>query len=198
MTFPRLATGFLLFGVLVAHAAGPTATEVIDRLKMQLIPGEGCWFTVTYKSPDRIAGPAAEHVVGPHFGYSAIYALETRKDFSALHRLVTDELWHFYGGSPVEMLLLFPDGHGEKIVIGPDVLAGQRPQFLVPRGVWQGSRPLGREPGVYSLVGTTMTPGFESSDYEQGYRDQLVAKYPSFAPLIGELTRIEFTRRSGG
>jgi predicted cupin superfamily sugar epimerase/mannose-6-phosphate isomerase-like protein (cupin superfamily) len=184
-------------GLASAAAADPTAQQVIGRLKMQLIPGEGCWFAVTYKSPDPIEGPAAAHADGPHFAYSAIYALETPRDFSALHRLVTDELWHFYGGTPVEMLLLYPDGHGETVVIGPDVLAGQRPQFLVPRGVWQGSRPLGSAPGAYSLFGTTMTPGFEYADYEPGYRDELAAAYPAFAGLISALTRPEFGHRAG-
>jgi predicted cupin superfamily sugar epimerase/mannose-6-phosphate isomerase-like protein (cupin superfamily) len=195
---PRpLARAFLALSLAATAAAAPTAQQVIDQLKMQLIPGEGCWFAVTYKSPDAIEGPAAAHAEGLHFGYSAIYALETPRDFSALHRLVTDELWHFYGGSPVEMLLLYPDGHGETVVVGPDVLAGQRPQFLVPRGVWQGSRPLQPTPGAYSLFGTTMTPGFESSDYEPGYRDELAAAYPAFAARIGELTRPEFVHRRG-
>jgi predicted cupin superfamily sugar epimerase/mannose-6-phosphate isomerase-like protein (cupin superfamily) len=184
-------------GTLSALAANPTAEQLIARLKLELIPGEGCWFAPTYRSPEAIEGPAASHVAGKHFGYSAIYALETRRDFSALHRLVTDELWHFYGGSPVEMLLLYPDGHGETVVIGADVLSGQRPQFLVPRGVWQGSRPLVDSPGSYSFFGTTLTPGFEYSDYEQGYREELQAAYPAFAGRIRELTRENNVRPAG-
>jgi hypothetical protein len=69
------------------------------------------------------------------------------------------------------------------------VLSGQQPQFLVPRGVWQGSRPLGGGEGAYSFFGTTLTPGFEYSDYEQGYRNELQARYPAFASRIAELTR---------
>jgi predicted cupin superfamily sugar epimerase/mannose-6-phosphate isomerase-like protein (cupin superfamily) len=188
--FHRLVwLAFLLAGADRAGAA--TAEDLIKGLHMQLIPGEGCWFAATYKSDEPIAGPAASHVNGPHMGYSAIYALETPKDFSALHRLVTDEMWHFYGGSAVEMLLLYPDGHGETVVIGPDVLAGQHPQFLVPRGVWQGSRPL----GPYALFGTTLTPGFEYSDYTQGYREELQRAYPAFAAQIARLTRPDFVHR---
>jgi predicted cupin superfamily sugar epimerase/mannose-6-phosphate isomerase-like protein (cupin superfamily) len=176
-------------GMAGLRASEPTARQIIDNLKMQLIPGEGAWFAATYKSAESIDGPAVSHVTGIHSAYSAIYALETRINFSAMHRLATDEMWHFYRGVPIEMLLLYPDGHGETVVIGPDLLSGQRPQFLVPRGVWQGSHPLGSTGDVYSFFGTTLTPGFEYSDYEQGYRSELQAKYPAFADKIGELTR---------
>jgi len=195
MNLRSLASALLVLGVPCLCSADPTAKQLIDKLKMQLIPGEGAWFAVTYKSQEHIDGEAASHVTGLHYGYSAIFALETKVDFSAMHKLVTDEMWHFYGGVPVEMLLLYPDGHGETVIIGPDVLAGQRPQFLVPRGVWQGSRPLGGGPDAYSFFGTTLTPGFEYADYEQGYRDDLQAKYPAFAPMIAELTRVEFASR---
>jgi predicted cupin superfamily sugar epimerase/mannose-6-phosphate isomerase-like protein (cupin superfamily) len=198
MKLSRLVAAACSLGFVCLCAAEPTAKQLIDKLKMQLIPGEGAWFAVTYKSADPIEGEAAAHVSGPHFGYSAIYALETKTDFSAMHRLVTDEMWHFYGGVPVEMLLLYPDGHGETVVIGPDVLAGQSPQFLVPRGVWQGSHPLGGGAEAYSFFGTTLTPGFEYSDYEQGYRTELQAKYPAFAPMISELTRPDSVSRPGG
>jgi hypothetical protein len=174
---------------------GAAAQHLIDTLKMQLIPGEGAWFAPTYLSTDTIEGEAASHVSGKHHAYSAIYALETPRDFSALHKLATDEMWHFYGGVPIEMLLLYPDGHGETVVIGPDVMAGQKPQFLVPRGVWQGSRPSAAGDASYSFFGTTMTPAFEYADYEQGYRDVLTAQYPAFASRIAALTREDFAHR---
>jgi uncharacterized protein len=195
MLFCKLAFGLLGAAFLNARGAEPSAQELIDRLKMQRIPQEGCWFAVTYRSPDAIEGQAASHVTGPHHAYSAIYGLETKKDFSAMHRVATDELWHFYGGGPLEMLLLYPDGHGETVVIGADVLAGQRPQFLVPRGVWQGSRPIGPGDDAYSFFGTTLTPGFEYSDYEHGYRDELQARYPAFAGKIASLTRDDSLHR---
>jgi predicted cupin superfamily sugar epimerase/mannose-6-phosphate isomerase-like protein (cupin superfamily) len=198
MKLRGLLVALYSLGAACACAAEPTAKQIIDKLKMQLIPGEGAWFAVTYKSAEAIDGEAASHVSGQHFGYSAIYALETKSDFSAMHKLVTDEMWHFYGGVPVEMLLLYPDGHGETVIIGPDVLSGQKPQFVVPRGVWQGSRPLGGGAEAYSFFGTTLTPGFEYSDYEQGYRDELQAKYPSFAARIAELTRTDSLTRPAG
>jgi len=195
MLFRQLTLGLLGAIFLTARGATPDAQELIDHFKMQRIPHEGAWFAPTYRSPDAITGEAAAHVTGPHRAYSAIYALETKKDFSALHRLATDELWHYYGGGPLEMLLLYPDGHGETVVIGPDFLAGQLPQFLVPRGAWQGSRPIGDGDDAFTFFGTTLTPGFEYSDYEPGYRDELQARYPAFAGKIARLTREDSVHR---
>jgi predicted cupin superfamily sugar epimerase len=127
---------------------------------------------------------------------SAIYTLQTKEDFSALHLLQTDEIWHFYGGDPLEVLLLYPDGHGETAIIGPDVLHGQHPQFVVPRGVWQGSRPIGPGPDSYTFFGNTLAPGFEYADFAIGYRDELQKQYPKFAAQIAEFTRAEFATRS--
>jgi predicted cupin superfamily sugar epimerase len=175
------------------------AARLIEQLKLTKIPDEGCWFALTYRSPDTVTGPAlpARYRGVPHVGGSAIYTLETREDFSAMHRLQTDELWHYYRGDPLEMLLLFPDGRGETQVLGPDVFQGQQPQIVVPRGTWQGSRPLRDSPDAYTFFGNTLAPGFEATDFEIGYRDELQQAYPAFAALIAELTRAEFlTRRT--
>ena len=131
-------------------APGGMAGQLIAHFNMQKIPVEGPWFSVTYKSTDSLpVGALPSRYHGVRLAGSAICALETRVDFSALHKLATDEIWHFYGGDPIEMLLLHPDGHGEIVIIGPDALGGQHPQFTVPRGVWQGSRPLCNHPAVY-------------------------------------------------
>src|SRR5207249_3960045 len=90
---------------------------------------------------------------------TAIYYLLTPGTFSALHRLKSDEIFHFYAGSPVKMLQLHEDGRGEEIILGSDVLAGQQPQVLVRRGVWQGSYLL--PGGEFALLGCTVAPGFE-------------------------------------
>jgi len=104
-----------------------------------------------------------------------------------MHRLQTDEIFHFYLGDPVEMLQLFTDGSGEVITLGQDILNGMYPQITVPRGTWQGAR-LYRS-GNFTLLGTTMAPGFESSDYEDGHRDELITSYPQFKDLITALTK---------
>src|SRR5205823_3009506 len=98
----------------------------------------------------------------------------------------TDEVFHFYLGSPVRMLQLLPDGTGRAVGLGPDILAGQAVQVMVPRGVWQGS--LLEPGGDFALLGCTVAPGFEYADYESGCRDELLAHYPAFADLITRLT----------
>jgi predicted cupin superfamily sugar epimerase len=117
---------------------------------------------------------------------TAIYYLLTPSTFSALHRLQSDEVFHFYVGGSVRMLQLLPDGTGRTIVLGPDLMAGQQVQAVVPRGIWQGSI---LEPGgAFALLGCTVAPGFEYADYETGTRLQLAAQYPAFAELIAKLT----------
>lgn len=168
------------------------ARRVIDRFNMERIPQEGAWFAPSYRSNETAA--AAGRYAGPRAAWSAIYCLQTRDDFSGLHRLATDELWHFYDGSPIELLLLHPDGRGETLVLGRDLAAGQQPQRLVPRHVWQASRPIGGSE-AWTFFGNTLAPGFEYADFEIGYREELQARYPAFAAKIAELTRPEHVRR---
>ena len=181
-----------------AAAAGPVgpAKQLIDHLGLEKIPVEGCWFKVTYTSTDRLAAAGLPARYGsPRPAGGAIYALVTREDFSALHRLKTDEIWHFYAGDPIELLLLSPGGRAEVVVLGSDLLAGQHPQFTVPAGTWMGARPLTPGPAAYGFFGTTMAPGFDYTDFEPGYRDELQRAYPAQRGLIGELTRPELATR---
>ncbi len=180
-----------------AGAPGGMAGKLISHYHMQRLAPEGPWFTLTYQSDDSLEGSAlpGRYAGRTHAAGSAIIALETARDFSALHRLQTDEVWHFYGGSPLELLLLYPDGHGQKVVLGANVLAGEVPQFTVPRGVWQGSAPRGTSAQRYSLFGDQLSPAFLYEDFEMGYRDALQKQYPSFAHDIQRLTRAEFAAK---
>jgi predicted cupin superfamily sugar epimerase len=163
--------------------------DLIKALNLQPHPMEGGFFRETYRSDESIS----------HCGQSrslatAIYYLLTPTTFSALHRLPTDEIFHFYCGSPVEMLQLWPDGHWSILLLGTEVLAGHHPQVVVPGGVWQGSRLL--PGGEYALLGTTMAPGFDYADYEAGHREELIQLYPDCAERIRLLTHSNST--SGG
>jgi uncharacterized protein len=170
------------------------AGRLIAHYKMKRIPQEGPWFSLTYESADMLDGAdLPERYAGrSHLAGSAIVLVETAADFSAMHRLRTDEVWHFYGGSPIDLLLLYPDGTGRKVTLGRDVLSGQLPQFTVPHGVWQGSVPRGSAPKAYSLAGDQLSPAFDYGDFEMGYRDALQREYPAFAADIRRLTRNEF------
>lgn len=163
------------------------AAAIIAALGLVPHPKEGGWFRETYRAaealPARVFGG---RYADPRAVSTAIYYLLTPATFSALHRLEADEVFHFYAGDPVEQLRLFPGGNGEIVTIGNNLAAGQRPQVVVPRGVWQGARlaPGGR----YALLGCTVAPGFEYADYESGNRAILAAAYPRFAEQIATLT----------
>ncbi len=116
---------------------------------------------------------------------SAIHYLLSDGDFSAMHRLDGPEVYHHYAGSPAVLLLLFGDGSAAEVILGDDLEAGQRPQAVVPAGVWQGSSTCGE----WTLLGTTMAPPYTDEGFELGRRDDLVADWPSAAGRIAELTR---------
>lgn len=149
------------------------------------LPVEGGRYRETWRSHRH--WPGNDRTAG-----TAIFALITDAPdgFSALHRLPTDEVYHYYLGDPLEMLLLHPDGRAERVVLGHDVLAGQHVQYTVPARTWMGSRVLpGEGDDRYALVGTTMAPGFAPEDYEGGDVDELAARYPGEADLIRRLVR---------
>ncbi|MDC8829573.1 cupin domain-containing protein [Alteromonas gilva] len=186
-----------LFGLLVSPCAKSTdesplsaeAQQIIQHFNMQHIPHEGPWFVQSAKSDEQIKGPIAARYNGPRYAYTAILSLLTHVDFSAMHRLNTDEIWHFYGGAPAEILMLYPDGHDEVVILGNDLSQGQQPQVLVPRGVWMGAKPLEGAAADYTFFGSTMAPGFEYADYKAGRRNELLKRYPQQAQRIIALTR---------
>lgn len=156
-----------------------TAAEVIALLHLVSLPGEGGYYRETYRSGHN--GDFAGYV-GPRAAGTAIYYLLTPDQHSRLHLLPGDEVYHFYLGDPVELLLLHGDGRGEVIVLGPDLRAGQVVQALVPGGTWQGSRL--RPGGAWALLGTTMSPGFEFADFCAGDVTALARTYRKFAEMI--------------
>ncbi len=164
-----------------------TAQEVIDRLQLVPLTIEGGYFRETYRSLLRHMG----HALPPEYGgernaSTAIYYLLTPDTFSAIHRVKSDEVFHFYAGDPVEMLQLRPDGAAKVVLIGNDLAAGLEPQLVVPAGVWQGCRL--RPGGDWALLGCTVSPGFDYADYQAASRAQLVERFPGHADLIAALT----------
>jgi hypothetical protein len=163
-----------------------TAAQMIAALDLRPLPREGGYYRETYRSAEVVpAGALPPRYHAARSAATAIYYLLTPDTFSALHRLPTDEVFHFYLGGPVQMLQLPPGGQGRVITLGTDLEARQQPQVVVPRGVWQGSCLAG---GAFALLGTTMAPGFEFTDYEGGDRAALSREYPDFADLIERLT----------
>jgi predicted cupin superfamily sugar epimerase len=155
------------------------ADKLIAALDLKPLPREGGFYRETYRSADHVATRNRSLC-------TAIYYLLTADTCSALHRLPSDEVFHFYVGDPVEMLQLYPDGSGRLVILGTDVLNGQSPQVVVPAGTWQGSRLV--PGGECALLGTTMAPGFDYADYEAAERAELTRRYPLYADRIAQLT----------
>jgi predicted cupin superfamily sugar epimerase len=165
-----------------------TADQIKALLNLKPHPAEGGYFVETYRSHEYIREEALPgRYKGARSYGTAIYYLLIPETFSAIHRLQSDEIFHFYLGDPVEILQLQPDGTGQVHILGTDILNGMQPQVVVPRNVWQGSRLL--QGGRLALIGTTVSPGFELMDYESGHRHQLVESYPKFRDLIIALTQ---------
>jgi len=163
-----------------------TAETIIELLGLKPLPGEGGFYRETWKSPEIVNPDSLPANYNEKRSFSTcIYYLLTPVSFSALHALPTEEIWHFYLGDPIEQLQLFPDGTGKVVEIGNDILAGQIPQVIVPKDVWQGSRL--KKGGKFALVGTTMSPGFDVEDYLVGNKEILLRDYPEFSNIIKQL-----------
>lgn len=120
--------------------------------------------------------------------------MHDQESCSRLHRLKSDEIYHFYLGDPVLLTVLWPDGIAQTVRLGHDIMNGEMLQYHVPKGCWQGSRLA--DGGSFALMGTMMTPDFEEEDYQdvddlRGGIEELTGKYPS---LEHEIRRLEKAR----
>ena len=164
-----------------------TARYWIEKLQLEAHP-EGGYFRQTYRSDVVIAGEALPSgFKGGRSASTAIYFLLEGKNFSALHRLRSDEVWHFYVGAPLVVDMIAPSGAHSSIVLGSDLKAGQVPQTAVPAGCWFASHVADWK--SFAVVGCTVAPGFDFEDFEMGKRAELVATYPEHREVIERLTR---------
>lgn len=165
-----------------------TAQEIIRLLKLERHPEEGGFFVEVYRSTQDIPAEVLQgRVPDSRSLATSIFYLLTPDTFSSMHRLKSDEVFHFYIGDPVTMINLHPGGRSETIVLGSDIRQGERLQHVVPHDVWQGSvlAPGGR----FALMGTTVSPGFDFHDYEAGDAEALSRQFPESAELIRRLVR---------
>jgi predicted cupin superfamily sugar epimerase len=165
-----------------------SAEEIIDFFGMQPLPGEGGYYIETYRATEKIAqGTLPQRYSGDRNFSTAILYLLTADTFSSLHRVKSDEIFHFYMGTAVTMLQLAPDGSDKVVTLGSDIFAGQQVQVTVPAGSWQGC--CLSQAGRFALMGTTVSPGFEFADFETADREQILKQYPMQRDLIIKLTR---------
>ena len=156
-----------------------TADEVRNLLKLE--PHATCGFVrVTFMSKERIApgGLPAPFAAGRPAG-SALYFMVTPGAPVRLHRIRNDQLYHYYLGDPLEVLMLRVDGTTERVVVGPDLRGGQLVQLPIPGNTFHTARVIGRR--RWFLGASTEWPGVEQVDIEVGDVDALAAKYPQVA-----------------
>ena len=164
-----------------------TSQEIID--KYQLLPHpEGGWYKETYKSEEVIAKSALpERFGGDRYFSTAIYFLLENTNFSAFHRIKSDECWHFYMGDPLTIFIFNQNGEYKEVQLGSNIQNGELFQFVVPANSWFASRP--SKNSSYSFVGCTVSPGFDFEDFELTDAAPLIKQYPHQADLIRSLTR---------
>lgn len=161
--------------------------ELVNRLGLEPHP-EGGYFKETYRSMEQIAVPRLPAGDLQHRSLStAILFLITAGNFSAFHRIKSDECWHFYSGQPLLVHQIAPAGIYTCTILGNEPERGQQFQQVVPAGHWFASEVA--PGGAYSLVGCTVAPGFDFADFELAEAAQLQRQYPAQSALIQRLTR---------
>lgn len=158
----------------------------IEKLQLEAHP-EGGYFRQTYKADRLVPQEALPGFGGARAASTAIYFLLEGKNFSAFHRLRSDEVWHFYAGEPLVVHVIDPQGVYSAIRLGRDLEAGQVPQAVVRAGCWFASHV--EDWNSFAVVGCTVAPGFDFEDFELGRRAELVARYPRHREVIERLTR---------
>jgi len=159
----------------------------IEKLRLEPHP-EGGYFRQTYKAELALEAPALpSSFSGSRAVSTAIYFLLEGENFSALHRLRSDEMWHFYTGSSLTVHVIEPGGEFSSILLGSDAERGEVFQAVVKAGCWFGAEVADRK--SWALVGCTVAPGFEFADFEMGKRVELLRVYPRHRELIERLTR---------
>jgi predicted cupin superfamily sugar epimerase len=169
----------------------PSVAALVGGLGLSPHP-EGGFYRETYRAPLSLARDA----LGPDFAgaraaSTAIYFLVPVGTFSALHRIRSDEVWHFHVGAPLTISSLSVDGARTDARLGLDLANGEAPQVVVPAGAWFGARIEARDEGKgdYALVSCTVAPGFDFADFELGAREDLLRAFPQHRALVESLTR---------
>jgi hypothetical protein len=164
-----------------------TVKKLVEEFELLPHP-EGGYYKENYRSVEKIPVNALPTGFNEEKCFStAIYFLLEKGNFSAFHRIKSDECWHFYAGAGLLIYVLFPAGNLEIIRLGNDLLNEDHFQAIVPAGCWFASEPA--EGSDFSFVGCTVAPGFDFIDFELAQKDSLSEQFPRHKDLISRLTR---------
>jgi len=161
------------------------AEKIIRALSLKKHP-EGGYFSEIYRSPEKISS-LPERFERGHSLYTSIYFLLQENDYSAFHILKSDEIWHFYEGTVLDIHIIRKDGSLETVSLGRDITKGERYQYLVESGQYFAAEV--RDKSSFALVGCTVSPGFEYEDFDMPGREELIKKYPLHSDIIIRLSR---------
>ncbi len=156
-------------------------SDVITALGLAPHP-EGGFFREMFRAQTGVDAPFGARRAAS----TAIYFLLRAGDFSAFHAVRSDEVWHHYLGASLELHTIDPSGRHERVELGPELLHGERPQWVVPAGTLQAARIIGEGFGLY---GCTVAPGFDFADFSMPPRAELVTDFPALADVIESFTR---------
>jgi len=163
------------------------AKQWISNLKLIPHP-EGGYFSEVYRSDEVIPKECLnKRYSNTHSISTSIYFLLNVNEFSAFHKIKSDEIWHFYDGSAIEIYLISNNGNLEIKKLGLNFEKNELPQIVIPKNVWFAAAPIDKK--CFSLVGCTVAPGFEFEDFELAKREDLLNKYPQHNNLILQFTR---------
>ncbi len=164
-----------------------TAKYWIEKLNLTKHP-EGGYFKEIYRSDEIIK---KQHLPlrfsGDRSFSTSIYYLLDKNDFSAFHKIKSDEQWHFYAGTSLSIFVISPSGDVETIVLGNDPDKGERLTAIIKKNYWFAAKP--NDKNSYSLVGCTVAPGFDFNDFILGKREDLVKEFPQHSKIIVAMTR---------
>lgn len=163
-----------------------TSKEIIKKLDLQPHP-EGGYFKEVYRSEDemKIEGLPERFQSARCFGTSIYYLLDGEQ-FSAFHKLQSDETWHFYLGSQIILHLINEEGLYSEVILGQNLNEDEQLQFTIPHGTWFAAEV--KNKSSFSLVGCTVYPGFDFDDFQIGNKDELINLYPQQKNIIQKLT----------
>lgn len=146
---------------------------------------EGGYFRETYRGNEKITG-LPERYSGTRNPSTSMYYLLKGSEFSAFHRIKSDEVWHFYEGYPIKLFIINREGTFSEHILGRDAGAGQVFQWVIPHDEWFAAKPLDKE--GFSLVGCDVSPGFEFEDFELANRRELIHEFPLHKDVIIRFT----------
>jgi predicted cupin superfamily sugar epimerase len=162
------------------------ADSIVKALNLTKHP-EGGYFSEVYRSEETLDKDLHERFTGVHSLYTSIYFLLSENDFSAFHVLKSDEIWHFYNGTTLDIHIIKPDGTHNTVSLGKNFESGEHFQYCIKAGHYFAAEV--RDKSSFALVGCTVSPGFEYSDFELCKRADLNTKFPAHNDLIGRLTK---------